>query len=80
MEQLAQLTGRAEWRAMAAGAVTLTRSLTRNGQLLPPDRTELTAAGALRPEPDPNGSQPRALAARWFRVAVGQMSTLTYGS
>jgi len=35
MEQLAQLTDRAEWRAMAAGAVT--RALTRNGRLLPPD-------------------------------------------
>src|SRR5207237_303384 len=50
---------RAEWRAMAAGAVSLTRSLTRNGRLLPPDWAELTAAGALRPEPAPNGSQPQ---------------------
>jgi endoglucanase len=59
MEGLAHLTGRAEWRSMAAGAVTLTRSLTRNGRLLPPDWAELTAAGALRPEPAPDGSQPQ---------------------
>jgi endo-1,4-beta-D-glucanase Y len=59
MEGLANLTRRAEWRSMAAGAVTLTRSLTRNGRLLPPDWAELTAAGALRPEPAPNGSQPQ---------------------
>jgi endo-1,4-beta-D-glucanase Y len=59
MEQLAHLTGRPEWAALAAGAVTLTRALTRNGRLLPPDWAELTAAGALRPEPAPNGSQPQ---------------------
>jgi endoglucanase len=59
MEGFAQLTGGAEWRAMAAGAVSLTRSLTRNGRLLPPDWAELTAAGALRPEPAPDGSQPQ---------------------
>lgn len=59
MEGLARLTGRAEWRAMAAGAVSLTRSLTRNGRLLPPDWAELTAAGALRPEPAPNGTEPQ---------------------
>ena len=33
--------------------------LTRDGQLLPPDWAELTAAGALRPEPAPDGSQPQ---------------------
>jgi hypothetical protein len=60
MEGLAQLTGRAEWRSMAAGAVSLTRSLTRNGRLLPPDWAELTAAGGVRPEPAPNGSEPQA--------------------
>ena len=59
MEGLAQLTGRAEWRTMATGAVSLTRSLTQNGRLLPPDWAELTAAGALRPEPAPNGSEPQ---------------------
>lgn len=59
MEQLGHLTGRAEWRAMAAGAVTLTRALTQGGRLLPPDWAELTAAGALRPEPAPNGTQPQ---------------------
>jgi endoglucanase len=59
MQGLAQLTGRAEWRSMAAGAVTLTRRLTQGGRLLPPDWAELTAAGTLRPEPAPNGSQPQ---------------------
>jgi endoglucanase len=59
MEGLARLTGRPEWRHMAAGAVSLTRRLTRNGRLLPPDWAELTAAGALRPEPAPNGSEPQ---------------------
>lgn len=59
MEQLAHLTGRAQWRAIAAGAVTLTRTLTQGGRLLPPDWAELTAAGAPRPEPAPNGTQPR---------------------
>jgi endo-1,4-beta-D-glucanase Y len=59
MEQLGHLTGRPEWAAMAAGAVTLTRALTHGGRLLPPDWAELTAAGALRPEPAPNGAQPR---------------------
>ncbi len=59
MEGLAQLTGRAQWRRMAAGAVSVTRSLTQDGRLLPPDWAELTAAGTLRPEPAPNGSQPQ---------------------
>src|SRR6266496_701180 len=58
MEGLAQLTGRAQWRSMAAGAVAMTRSITQDGRLLPPDWAELTAAGALRPEPGPGGSQP----------------------
>src|SRR6266516_4485179 len=51
---LAQLTGRQEWGSLAAGAVTLTSELTRNGQLLPPDWAELTATGALRAEPAPD--------------------------
>lgn len=55
---LARLTGDQEWHRLAAGAVTLTRELTHNGQLLPPDWAELTAAGALRAEPAPDGSQP----------------------
>jgi endoglucanase len=59
MEGLAHLTGRPEWAAMAAGAVSLTRALTQGGRLLPPDWAELTAAGALRPEPAPNGTQPQ---------------------
>lgn len=55
---LARLTGNQEWHRLATGAVTMTRELTRGGQLLPPDWAELTAAGALRPEPAPDGSQP----------------------
>lgn len=59
MQGLAQLTGQAEWRSMADGAVAMTRTLTQDGRLLPPDWAELTAAGSLRPEPAPNGSQPQ---------------------
>ncbi|HEY9243772.1 MAG TPA: glycosyl hydrolase family 8 [Streptosporangiaceae bacterium] len=55
---LARLTGNQEWRRLAAGAVTLTGQLTRGGQQLPPDWAELTAAGALQPEPAPGGAQP----------------------
>lgn len=59
LQGLAQLTGDQAWHRMAAGAVTLTSQLTRDGRLLPPDWAELTAAGALRPEPAPDGSQPQ---------------------
>ena len=59
LEGLAKATGDQQWRRLAAGAMTLTRNLTRGGQLLPPDWAELTAAGVLRPEPAPNGSQPQ---------------------
>jgi len=59
LQGLARLTGRAQWRRLAAEAVSLTRSLTRDGRLLPSDWAELTAAGSLRPEPAPNGSQPQ---------------------
>jgi endo-1,4-beta-D-glucanase Y len=57
LQGLAQLTGQAEWRRLATGTVTLTRTLTHGGQLLPPDWAELTSAGALNPEPAPDGSQ-----------------------
>jgi endoglucanase len=59
MQGIAQATGSPAWRRLAAGAVALTRELTRNGTLLPPDWAELTAAGVLRPEPAPDGSQPQ---------------------
>lgn len=59
MRGLARLTGNAEWNRMAAGAVTMTRQLTHNGRLLPPDWAELTGAGALRGEPAPSGAQPQ---------------------
>jgi endoglucanase len=56
---LARLTGDQVWHRLAAAAVTLVIGLTRHGQLLPPDWAELTAAGTLRPEPAPDGSQPQ---------------------
>lgn len=56
---LARLTHRDEWNRLASSAVTVTRVLTRNGRLLPPDWAELTSSGVLRPEPAPNGSQPQ---------------------
>jgi endo-1,4-beta-D-glucanase Y len=59
MQGLARLTGQAEWRSMADSAVAMTRSLTQDGRLLPPDWAELTAGGALKPEPAPDGSQPQ---------------------
>src|SRR5438093_626470 len=59
LQGIAQATGGQQWRRLAAGTMTLTRQLTGNGRLLPPDWAELTAAGALRPEPAPDGSQPQ---------------------
>ena len=59
LQGLARLTGSQQWHRLAAGAVTLTSDLTRAGRLLPPDWAELTAAGVLRPEPAPDGSQPQ---------------------
>jgi endoglucanase len=59
MQDLARLTGQAQWASMAAAAITLTRRLTHDGRLLPPDWAALTTAGTLRPEPAPNGSQPQ---------------------
>jgi endoglucanase len=56
---LARLTGDQAWHRLAVGAVTMTRELTGDGRLLPPDWAELTASGALRPEPAPDGSQPQ---------------------
>ena len=56
---LGQLTGSQEWGSLATGAVTLTSELTNGGQLLPPNWAELTATGALRSEPAPDGSQPQ---------------------
>jgi endoglucanase len=59
LQGVAAATGSAQWRSLAAGAVTLTRELTQDGRLLPSDWAELTAAGVLRPEPAPNGSEPQ---------------------
>src|SRR5579859_3281307 len=59
LQGLAKATGSRPWRGLATGAVTLTRDLTSGGRLLPPDWAELTAAGVLRPEPAPDGSQPQ---------------------
>lgn len=58
---LAQLTGNSQWDRLAAGAVTLTLTLTHRGRLLPPDWAVLSSSGsdaAVRPEPAPNGSAP----------------------
>lgn len=59
MQRLAGLTGVAEWRRLAASAVTLTQRLTGNGRVLPPDWAALAASGAVRPEPAPGGGQPQ---------------------
>jgi glycosyl hydrolase family 8 len=60
MNDMAALTGNLRWRQLATGSVTLARQLTQAGRVLPPDWAELTAAGLIRPEAAPNGSQPRA--------------------
>ena len=60
LQGIAQATGGQQWRRLAAGTVALMRQLTRDGRLLPPDWAELTAAGVLRPEAAPDGSQPQA--------------------
>ena len=59
LQGIARATGGEQWRRLAAGAVTLTRQLTQDGRTLPPDWAELTAAGVLRPEPAPDGTQPQ---------------------
>jgi len=59
LQGLTGLTGDQMWHRLALGAVTMARKLTSNGRLLPPDWAELTAAGALRPEAAPDGSQPQ---------------------
>jgi endoglucanase len=59
MNGIAALTGNPRWRRLANGAVALTRHLTGNGRVLPPDWAELTASGVIQPEPAPNGSQPQ---------------------
>jgi endoglucanase len=60
-EGLARLTGNSQWNRLAAGAVSLTRTLTHNGRLLPPDWAMLSANGSdavVQPEPAPDGSAP----------------------
>jgi len=59
MQGIAQATGSSQWQHLATGAVALTRQLTGDGRLLPPDWAELTAGGTLRPEPAPDGSAPQ---------------------
>jgi endo-1,4-beta-D-glucanase Y len=82
LQSMARLTGDQVWRRLATGAVTLTAELTRNGRLLPPDWAELTAAGDLRPEPAPNGSQPQTQygldaqrTVAWFAVSCSPQAT-----
>jgi endoglucanase len=55
---LAELTHRPAWNKLASSAVAVTRSLTKNGRLLPPDWAKLTSSGTLLAEPAPDGSQP----------------------
>lgn len=60
-EGLARLTSNSQWNRLAAGAISLTRTLTQHGRLLPPDWAVLSTDGtdaAVRPEPAPNGSAP----------------------
>lgn len=60
-EGLARLTGNSQWNRLAAGAISLTSTLTQRGRLLPPDWAVLSTDGtdaAVRPEPAPNGSAP----------------------
>jgi endoglucanase len=59
LQDLAQLTGREEWHRLAVGAVSITRELTQNGRLLPPDWAELSLGGTVQPIPAPDGSQPQ---------------------
>jgi endoglucanase len=56
-QHLAQLTGREEWHRLAVSAVSMTRELTQNGRLLPPDWAELTPGGTPLPVVSPNGGQ-----------------------
>jgi endoglucanase len=67
-EGLARLTGNEQWNRLAAGALSLTLTLTHGGRLLPPDWAVLSSDGpdppdgpdpAVRPEPAPNGSAPQ---------------------
>lgn len=59
MQGIATLTGVGEWQQLLAGAVSTTQALTDGGHTLPPDWAELTASGALQPEPAPSGTQPQ---------------------
>jgi endoglucanase len=59
MESLAGLTGNDAWHRLAAHAVALAGQLSKNGRLLPPDWAMLDSAGAVRPEPAPDGSEPQ---------------------
>jgi endoglucanase len=56
MQCLAGLTGEREWNRLAARAISLTREITDNGRLLPPDWAGLRADGAVAPERAPDGS------------------------
>jgi endoglucanase len=53
-----QLTGDQEWHRLAVSAVRLTRELTQDGRVLPPDWAMLSADGTARAEPAPDGSEP----------------------
>jgi endoglucanase len=59
LQGIARATGNPQWNRLEASAVAMTRELTRDGRMLPPDWAELTAGGVLRGEPAPDGSQPQ---------------------
>jgi endoglucanase len=59
MQGIATLTGDSEWQRLATGSVSATKALTDDGRMLPPDWAELTASGALQPEPAPSGNEPQ---------------------
>jgi endoglucanase len=60
MRCLAAVTGRGQWNRMAAQAISLTREITHDGRLLPPDWARLSEDGAVAPERAPDGSAPQA--------------------
>ncbi len=59
MQCLAGLTGQRQWNRLAAEAISLTRDITHDGRLLPPDWAGLRADGVVTPERAPDGSARR---------------------
>jgi endoglucanase len=81
MDSLAGLTGNNAWHRLAVSAVSLAGQLSQNGRLLPPDWARLDSAGAVQPEPAPDGSEPQVIygpdAARtviWFAASCNPLA------